>query len=109
MDIQKYLTSEGRSPFGICLRGLRDMRARALIRIRLDRLRLGNLGDYRSVGNGVYELRLAYGPGYRLYFGVADRTTVVLLAGGTKNMQQRDIIRAKHYWTDYWERENGQK
>jgi putative addiction module killer protein len=107
MDIQEYLTSDGRSPFGIWLHGLRDVRARARIRIRLDRVRLGNPGDYRSVGDGVYELRLAYGPGYRLYFGVVDRTTMVLLAGGTKRTQQRDIIRAKHYWTDYLDRENG--
>ncbi len=107
MDIQEYLTSEGRSPFGVWLRGLRDVRARARIRIRLDRVRLGNLGDYRSVGDGVYELRLAFGPGYRLYFGVVDRATVVLLAGGTKRMQQNDIYRAKNYWTDYLDRENG--
>jgi putative addiction module killer protein len=109
MDIREYLTNEGRSPFGVWLGGLRDVRTRARIRIRLDRVRLGNLGDYRSVGNGIYELRLAYGPGYRLYFGIADRTTVVLLAGGNKRTQQSDIIRAKHYWTDYWEHENVHK
>ncbi len=107
MDIQEYVTREGRSPFGMWLRGLRDVRARARIRIRLDRVRLGNPGDYRSVGDGVYELRLTFGPGYRLYFGVVDRITLVLLTGGNKSTQQRDIDRAKNYWADYLDRDDG--
>ena len=107
MDIQEYVTRDGRSPFGTWLRDLRDVRARARIRVRLDRVRLGNPGDYRSVGDGVYELRLTYGPGYRLYFGVVDRTTLVLLTDGVKSTQQRDIDRAKNYWTDYLDHDDG--
>jgi putative addiction module killer protein len=64
-----YKTSDGKSPFLDWLNGLKDIKARAAIRARLDRVRLGNLGDSKSVGNGVYELRIAFGPGYRVYFG----------------------------------------
>ncbi len=106
MDIQEYVTRDGRSPFGAWLRSLRDVHARARIRVRLDRVRLGNLGDYRTVGNSVYELRLTYGPGYRLYFGVVDRTTLILLAGGDKGTQKRDIARARGYWADYLDRDD---
>ena len=88
-------------------RRLRDVHVRARIRVRLDRVRLGNLGDYRSVGDGVLKLRLTYGPAYRLYFGMEHRTTLILLTGGTKSSQQRDIERARSYWTDYLDRDNG--
>ncbi len=70
MDIREYLTHDGQSPFALWLRGLRDRRAGARIRVRLDRVRLGNLGDYRALGEGVYESRIAQGPGYRVYFGL---------------------------------------
>ena len=95
MDIQEYVTRDGRSPFATWLRGLRDVQARARIRVRLDRVRLGNLGDYRSVGDGVYELRLTYGPGYRLYFTRRRRTEIVMLVGGDKSTRTRDIERAQ--------------
>ena len=69
-------------------------------------MRLGNLGDYRSVGEGVNELRIFYGPGYRVYFGLEDNRVVLLLAGGTKDTQPRDIATAKSYWADYRSRED---
>ena len=75
---------------------------RALIRKRLNRVRMGNLGDCRSVGDGVKELRIAFGPGYRVYFGEDGETIVVLLCGGDKSSQEADIRRAKEYWIDYW-------
>jgi len=78
------------------------MRVRALIRKRLNRVRMGNLGDCRSVGDGVKELRIAFGPGYRVYFGEDGETIVVLLCGGDKSSQEADIRRAKEYWIDYW-------
>ncbi len=109
MDIREYVTREGCSPFGTWLNSLRDVHARARIRVRLDRVRLGNLGDYRLVGNGVYELRLSFGPGYRLYFGVLHRTTMMLLTGGDKRTQRRDIERAKTYWADYLDQDDGEK
>jgi putative addiction module killer protein len=70
------------------------------IRARLDRATLGNLGDSRSVGVGVRELRVAFGPGYRIYFTQLDRSTLVLLTGGTKRTQRGDILRAKEYCED---------
>ncbi|MCY4285213.1 MAG: type II toxin-antitoxin system RelE/ParE family toxin [Thiotrichales bacterium] len=73
------------------LDGLRDVRAKARILIRIERLAAGNAGDTRSVGEGVSELRIDYGPGYRVYFKKQDRTIVVLLAGGDKRTQSRDI------------------
>ena len=71
---------------------------------RLERLKSGNLGDCRSVGSGVFELRLDFGPGYRIYFGQVSNTIVLLLCGGDKSSQTRDIERAKTYWLEYKER-----
>ncbi len=103
-EIREYLSEKGDSPFGNWLADLRDFRARARIRIRLDRLRLGNLGDCSSVGGGVLEMRLFYGPGYRVYFGLQGANVVVLLYGGTKSTQQRDIRQAKAFWANYRKR-----
>ena len=71
--------------------GLRDLRARARIQARLDRLAEGNPGDVKPVGEGVSELRIDYGPGYRVYFKARGRTLVVLLAGGDKRTQSQDV------------------
>ena len=73
------------------LDGLRDVRARARVLVRVERLAAGNAGDVRPVGEGVSELRIDYGPGYRVYFKKQGRTIVVLLAGGDKRTQSRDI------------------
>jgi putative addiction module killer protein len=77
------------------LRGLRDSRARARIQIRIDRMSLGNPGDVRPVGDGVSELRIDYGPGYRVYFVGREKTVVVLLCGGDKQTQDIDVAKAK--------------
>ena len=77
------------------LDGLRDTRARARVLVRVERLATGNPGDVRSVGEGVSELRIDYGPGYRVYFKQQSRTIVVLLAGGDKRTQSRDIETAR--------------
>ena len=105
--IREYLTVDGGSPFDEWLQGLRDPRVRARIRTRLDRASLGNLGDCASVGEGVFELRLFHGPGYRVYYGLHDATVLVLLYGGVKGSQRRDIRTAKAYWSDYRRREIG--
>ena len=73
------------------LDSLRDVRARARILVRVERLAAGNPGDVRPVGEGVSELRIDYGPGYRVYFKRQGRTVVVLLAGGDKRTQDRDV------------------
>ena len=107
LSVIEYLTLDGRSPFSEWLLGLRDMKARARIRARLDRVGLGNLGDYQLIGGGIFELRFFFGPGYRVYYGLQDYTNVVLLNGGIKDTQQRDIRIAKVIWNDYRKRNNG--
>ena len=81
--------------FGDWLAGLRDMRAKARLLARLDSARLGNLGDVRSVGGGVSEMRVDVGAGYRVYFTRRERVLIVLLCGGDKATQIKDIARAK--------------
>ena len=103
-SLEEYVTLEGKSPFRKWLRGLRDARARARIRIRLNRIRLGNFGTAKPVGDGVLELVIPYGPGYRVYFARTGSTVVLLLCGGDKSTQPRDISKAKHYWLDYQRR-----
>jgi putative addiction module killer protein len=75
-------------------RNLRDRRAKARINIRVRRLSLGNPGDVKPVGSGISELRIDYGPGYRIYFIQRESTLIILLAGGDKRTQQRDIMQA---------------
>ena len=75
--------------------GLRDREARARILVRIRRVSLGNLGDVKALGDGVSELRITYGPGYRVYVKQQGDTLVILLAGGDKSSQKRDIERAK--------------
>ena len=100
-DIQRYSTPDGKVPFSEWLDSLRDLKAKFKIDRRLDRVRTGNFGDYRAVGEGVYELRINYRPGYRVYFGQVEETIVLLLIGGDKSTQEQDIRKAKTYWTDY--------
>lgn len=108
-EIRNYLTAEGRSPFQEWLDSVRDIKARVKIEKRLERVALGNLGDYRSVGQGVYELKIDYGPGYRIYFGQIGAVLVLLLCGGDKSSQEQDILRAKEYWKDYETSKNSKK
>ena len=93
-------------PFENWLNELNDQRAKARVLMRLARVRQGGLGDCKSVGEGVSELRVDYGPGYRIYFGQKGQTLVVLLCGGDKRTQDRDIRLAKHYWHEYKETES---
>ncbi len=100
-EIRIYVAEDGRVPFSEWLASLRDLKARAKVRVRLDRVSLGNLGDCHSVGEGVQELRIDYGPGYRVYFGQVGSTIVLLLCAGDKSTQANDIEQAKHYWNEY--------
>ena len=86
--------------FATWLLGLRDMRAKARILVRLDSVRLGSLGDVRSVGDGVSEMRVDVGAGYRVYFTRRQRIVLILLCGGDKSSQARDIARAKRMVRD---------
>ena len=87
IELLEYLDERGHSPFRDWLDGLKDRQARAKIRVRLNRVRLGNLGDTKSVGGGVSELRIPYGPGYRIYYGRHGNQIVILLLGGNKGSQ----------------------
>jgi putative addiction module killer protein len=106
MDIRRYQLAEGKVPVSEWLAGLRDQRARAQIEIRVRRMTIGNFGDCKPVGDGVLELRVDVGAGYRLYCGRHGQTLVILLCGGDKASQPTDIKRAKTYWQD-WKRSNG--
>lgn len=87
--------------FGTWLSGLKDRRARAKVIVRIDRLAAGNLGDCKALRDGVYELRIDYGPGYRVYFARIEQAAVLLLCGGDKRRQSADIARAIEYLKDY--------
>jgi len=81
IELREYLTEDGDNPFHKWLNSLKDRFARARIRVRLNRVRLGNFGDCKPVGKGVNELRVDYGPGYRVYYGKSEMTIVILLCG----------------------------
>lgn len=99
-----YQTEDGQQPFRDWFQSLRDKVIVARIRARLERVEQGNLGDAKSVGQGVSELRFAFGSGYRIYFGQAGDTVVILLIGGDKSTQAKDIKQAHQYWADYLRR-----
>jgi len=105
-QVDIYLDKNGKAPFSSWINGLADVKGRAKIRARIARLRLGNMGDCEPVGDGVSELRIHYGPGYRVYFGQDGNKIVVLILGGSKRTQKKDIKAAKILWKDYKEREN---
>lgn len=99
--VEFYAEDGGYEPFRDWLDHLRDMGAKERILKRLRRLAEGNPGDNRSVGHGICELKIDYGPGYRLYYARRGATWVILLCGGDKSSQRRDIVRAYWYWEDY--------
>jgi putative addiction module killer protein len=101
VELRYYQTAGQRLPFAQWLRQLRDIHARARVRARLARVAAGNFGDVRQVGEGVMELRIDYGPGYRAYFARMGNQVVLLLCGGDKSTQEKDIARAKGYLEDY--------
>lgn len=105
-EVKNYVTADGRSPFSEWRDSLRDRRARAKIRARLDRVEEGNLGDCQFVGEEVFELKIDYGPGYRIYFGQEGTTVILLLCGGDKSTQSGDIRKAQEYWRDYRSRDD---
>ena len=101
VEVREYQTAEGKSPLTEWLEDLRDGATRARIVARLDRLKAGLLGDWKTVGSGVCELRIDHGPGYRVYYGQEGKTLILLLCGGDKSTQAKDIERAHAYWKDY--------
>lgn len=96
-----YESKTGQKPYSDWFEDLRDKKTKAIIRARLNRIRLGNFGDCKSLGDGVFEFRIDYGPGVRIYLGMEEKEIVILLCGGMKKSQSRDIEKAKEYWADY--------
>jgi putative addiction module killer protein len=101
IEFREYLTPNGKSPFGECLAKLRDRTAKAKVIARLDRVARGHFGDYKHVGEGVYELRIHYANGYRIYYGKEGNAIILLLCGGDKATQPQDIKTAINYWNQH--------
>ena len=97
-EIRLYKTDSGKEPFEDWLTKIKDKTTKARIRRRLDRLSFGHEGDCKSVGGGVYELRLMFGAAYRIYYGKSGDIVIVLLLGGDKGSQEEDIKKAHEYW-----------
>jgi putative addiction module killer protein len=104
IEIRRYITQAGKDVIGDWLASLNDAHARGRIVARIDRLSLGNFGDCRALRGAVSELRIDWGPGYRIYYAMLGRTCVLLLCGGDKRKQSSDINRAIEYLLDYKER-----
>ncbi|UBF26267.1 type II toxin-antitoxin system RelE/ParE family toxin [Kovacikia minuta CCNUW1] len=106
IEVRIYVTASGKQPFLEWLDSLRDCKAAAKIKARLRRVELGNLGDWKQLEeSSVCEFRIGGRAGYRIYFG-RDEEVVVLLLGGDKDTQTRDIIKAEQYWADYEQRKS---
>ena len=103
-EIRHYLTASGKNLFEEWLDSLRDAKAEARIVTRIARLAAGNFGDCKPLMDGVWELRIDWGPGYRVYYAMSGRTCVLLFCGGDKRKQSADINRAVDYWNDYQRR-----
>ena len=107
VTVLHYLTAAGSCPFREWIDSIKDKAVRATVAARINRVRAGTLGDWKPVRDGVFELRVDRGPGYRIYFGRDGKTVVILLTGGEKRSQDTDINRAKEYWKNYETRTKG--
>lgn len=105
-EVQKYVTPSGICPFDQWFDKL-DPQTQARIDVRFDRVRLGNFGDYKSVGKGIYELRFTFGPGFHVYYGLVEKRIVLLLIGGSKKTQTKDIRTAQNAWDVYQNEQEG--
>jgi putative addiction module killer protein len=96
-----YKTDTGREPYCDYVDKLKDRKGAAKIRLRASRAEMGNLGKHRSLGDGMIELKIDFGPGYRIYAGLPGEKYIVLLGAGDKSSQQKDIAKAKAYWKEF--------
>lgn len=101
MEVSNYITEDGKEPFAEWIKKLRDGQTRTRILKNIAKMRLGNFGDSESVGEGVSELKLDFGAGYRVYYAKHGKKVVFLLCGGDKDTQQKDIEKARDYWAEY--------
>lgn len=100
-QVRHYCTADGADVFAEWFDALRDRQAQARIAVRIDRLALGLFGDAKPLREGVHELRVDHGPGYRVYYALVGRTVVLLLCGGDKRTQRADVARAVRYWMEF--------
>lgn len=101
VEIRKFETSDNKVPFDEWFTGIRDNQTRARIEVQIDRLSLGNFSNCGPAREGVIEIKMNFGPGYRVYFGRDGCTLVILLAGGKKDTQDADMKLARRYWREY--------
>ncbi|MGI6444201.1 MAG: type II toxin-antitoxin system RelE/ParE family toxin [Candidatus Ozemobacteraceae bacterium] len=99
--IDHYLLENGADPFEKWLKELKDIKARAKINVKIDRLSMGNFSNSKPLGEGISELKIDYGPGYRVYYGQSGKFIILLLCAGDKDTQKKDIEIAKAYWCDF--------
>jgi putative addiction module killer protein len=104
LDVRHYVSRAGKDVFDAWLTQLADARSQAKIATRINRLALGNFGDCKPLRQGLCELRIDWGPGYRVYYAMVGKECVLLLCGGDKRKQSMDIMRALEYLKDYKER-----
>ena len=103
-EVRHYVTASGADPFADWFGTLADRKAQARVQARVDRLERGLLGDARFCGEGVLELRIDWGPGYRIYYARSGERIILLLLGGDKRKQDADIKQAKDNWNDHQQR-----
>jgi putative addiction module killer protein len=105
--LRYYTTISGKIPFLDWMKSIKDSTVRYRIRTRMDRVEIGHYGEYRVLSDGVCELKIDIGPGYRIYFAEQNNNIIILLCGGDKRHQTKDIRTAKMYWKELLERDRG--
>ncbi len=108
-EIRNYVTDDGLDVFARWRDSLKDRTAKVAIDRRIYRAELGNFGDHRPCRDGVWELRIDVGPGYRIYYALAGKTVILLLCGGIKRSQDADITTACEYWKNWQQRATQEK
>lgn len=98
IQIEYFVDAKGRMPFWEWQKSLKDLKGKVAVLTRLNRIRVGNLGDWKTLAKNVCELRISYGPGYRIYFGRESERKIIVLCGGDKSSQKSDINKAQKYW-----------
>ena len=101
IKVEVYETDNGKIPFYVWLKSIKNLENRYIIQTKIERVGLGNLGNTRCVGDNVFELKINHGPGYRLYYAWIGKKMIILLFGGKKNSQSRDIQKAKKFYQQY--------
>jgi putative addiction module killer protein len=100
-DLEPLVLESGKCPFQEWFDGMRDLGAKSMVRTRLVRVVTGNFGNCRDLKGGLWELKIDFGPGYRVYFGKVGPRVILLLNGGDKSSQERDIAKARRHWKDF--------